>query len=432
MSIEKFLSNVVVDGTISKVDGTSTQFLKADGSVDSNVYAIDSNVVHKTGNETVAGVKTFSSTVTAPTFIGNLTGNASSATYLTSKGNLTESSVGTTRGSEGLSLYEAYSNGYPITYGNVLHLKGTGAGQLLIGWSGGDGHHADNYIRSKRDNDVGAWSGWAKIITDQNYNSYSPTLTGGGATGTWGINISGNAASATSWGSKEADLNDINNSVSFVTVMNPDGIIRVADPSGIQSFLGLGSNAYSSTAYLPLTGGTLSGSVTATSFIKSGGTSSQFLKADGSIDSSVYATLSSPSLTGTPTAPTAAPGTTGNQIATTDFVTNGLNGKFDKTGGTISGNVNVTGTVTASGGFFNSDLRLKNIIKRDGDVVYYTWKDGRDNKEHAGYIAQEVQENYPNQVQADEKGILSVNYVEILVEKIRLLEKRIDQLEKSK
>lgn len=38
------------------------------------------------------------------------------------------------------------------------------------------------------------------------------------------------------------------------------------------------------------TGGTATGSITATSFIKSGGTSSQFLKADGSVDNNVYAT----------------------------------------------------------------------------------------------------------------------------------------------
>ena len=69
MSIEKFLSNVVVDGTISKVGGTSTQFLKADGSSDISVYALDSNVVHKTGNETVAGVKTFSSSPIVPTAV---------------------------------------------------------------------------------------------------------------------------------------------------------------------------------------------------------------------------------------------------------------------------------------------------------------------------------------------------------------------------
>lgn len=36
-----------------------------------------------------------------------------------------------------------------------------------------------------------------KLLHDGNYNSYSPTLTGGGASGTWNISISGNAATAT-------------------------------------------------------------------------------------------------------------------------------------------------------------------------------------------------------------------------------------------
>ena len=39
------------------------------------------------------------------------------------------------------------------------------------------------------------------LLHSGNYNSYAPTLTGGGASGTWGINISGNAATATSAGS---------------------------------------------------------------------------------------------------------------------------------------------------------------------------------------------------------------------------------------
>jgi hypothetical protein len=37
----------------------------------------------------------------------------------------------------------------------------------------------------------------ALVLTNSNYNSYSPTLTGGGASGTWGISITGNAATAT-------------------------------------------------------------------------------------------------------------------------------------------------------------------------------------------------------------------------------------------
>ena len=126
-----------------------------------------------------------------------------------------------------------------------------------------------------------------------------------------------------------------------------------------------------------------------------------------------------------------------------------ISGKYDKSGGTISGAVLVTGvttlqntlsgtsssfsgSVTASSGFFNSDIRLKNISKRDGDVAYYTWKDGRDSLEHTGYIAQEVKGSYPNQVKEDSKGMLSVNYVEVLVAKIRDLEKRIDELENKK
>ena len=41
------------------------------------------------------------------------------------------------------------------------------------------------------------WGDWRTVLHDGNYNSYSPTLTGTGASGTWGISISGNAATAT-------------------------------------------------------------------------------------------------------------------------------------------------------------------------------------------------------------------------------------------
>ena len=42
------------------------------------------------------------------------------------------------------------------------------------------------------------WCG-NEILTAGNYTSYTVTKTGGGASGTWGINISGNAATATTW-----------------------------------------------------------------------------------------------------------------------------------------------------------------------------------------------------------------------------------------
>lgn len=58
----------------------------------------------------------------------------------------------------------------------------------------------------------------------------------------------------------------------------------------------------------------------ANKFVTKNGTSSQFVKGDGSLDSTTYAPLASPALTGTPTAPTATAGTNTAQIATTAFV----------------------------------------------------------------------------------------------------------------
>ncbi|ENT4647290.1 phage tail protein [Escherichia coli] len=72
------------------------------------------------------------------------------------------------QGATGLELYEAYNNGYPTTYGNIIHLKGmtaVGEGELLIGWSGISGAHAPAFIRSRRDTTDANWSPWAQLYT---------------------------------------------------------------------------------------------------------------------------------------------------------------------------------------------------------------------------------------------------------------------------
>ena len=79
--------------------------------------------------------------------------------------------------------------------------------------------------------------GITDALTTSNYNSYAPTLTGTGATGTWGISISGNAASATKlqtprtiWGQSFDGTKDI------------DGYIKVnvnASPDTIADYIGL-------------------------------------------------------------------------------------------------------------------------------------------------------------------------------------------------
>lgn len=121
---------------------------------------------------------------------GALTGNADTATKLktainingvrfdgstnisiptiTSRGRVT-ALTGTTQGAAtGLQMYEAYNNGYPTAYSNVLHLTGAaavGEGELLIGWSGTSGAHAPAYIRSRRDTTDANWSPWAQLYT---------------------------------------------------------------------------------------------------------------------------------------------------------------------------------------------------------------------------------------------------------------------------
>jgi hypothetical protein len=47
-----------------------------------------------------------------------------------------------------------------------------------------------------RGRNSGAWQAWRTVLDSSNYNSYAPTLTGTGASGNWGISITGNAATA--------------------------------------------------------------------------------------------------------------------------------------------------------------------------------------------------------------------------------------------
>ena len=96
-----------------------------------------------------------------------------------------------------------------------------------------------------------------------------------------------------------------------------------------------------------------------------------------------------------------------------------------------------TGSVTATSFFASSDIRLKNIIKTNYnptgiEAISYKWKDsGIDTKIHVGYSAQQVQEFMPDAVSKDSNGKLSVNYVEVLVAKIAVLEAKVRHLESN-
>lgn len=141
--------------------------------------------------------------------------NADTANALNSMGNKTAIKDGT-REPLNLSLYQVYNNGYPVSHGNLLSIGGAGGGELLAEWSGGDKGIGHLYYRNRRDTG-NLWSDWRTVAFTSDINSFAPTKTGGGASGTWPIGISGNAASATTAGNVSGEIYYSADSPSVVT-----------------------------------------------------------------------------------------------------------------------------------------------------------------------------------------------------------------------
>jgi hypothetical protein len=65
--------------------------------------------------------------------------------------------------------------------------------QLGGAYDGGTG--TDLWVRSEANHGGTGWTAWRRLLNSSNYTQYSPSLTGSGASGTWGINVTGSAAS---------------------------------------------------------------------------------------------------------------------------------------------------------------------------------------------------------------------------------------------
>lgn len=165
--------------------------------------------------------------------INTTVSQAAAASALNSMGRKTAIKDGTWEPG-GLHLYQCYDNGYPTTYGNVISIGGAGGGELLAGWSGADKGIEHLYYRSRRD--AGAlWSDWRTVAFTSDINDYAPTKTGNGASGTWGISITGNAASATN--ADTVDGYHAQDILDNITAANVGGIIASAlDTNGYVKF----------------------------------------------------------------------------------------------------------------------------------------------------------------------------------------------------
>lgn len=94
--------------------------------------------------------------------------SATKATSADSSGKLTMGDAqtalsGATSPTAGLTVNKVYNNGYPISYGNVISVHGSGSGQILAGWSGTSGAVERLYYRNKRDTSDANWSAWKTV-----------------------------------------------------------------------------------------------------------------------------------------------------------------------------------------------------------------------------------------------------------------------------
>ena len=142
-----------------------------------------------TSNATSANT---ASTIVARDASGNFNAGQGrfSGWYTSGTGNAVE--VGVSGGAGYVIAYDRTASAY-----TTLNLQG---GSMLVQLSGTTANVTGGALQQ----------GGNQVLHAGNYTSYSPSLTGSGASGTWGINITGNAATATTASSANA-LNTGNN-----------------------------------------------------------------------------------------------------------------------------------------------------------------------------------------------------------------------------
>lgn len=291
-------------------------------------------VVSTGGGNAVTAISKSGTTITATKGATFLTSHQA-LDHINNLGGITAIS-GTDVFDSGLRLYSVYHNGYPAAYGNLLRIGGGGKGELLAEWKGGDPATGRLFYRSKRDVASTAWGDWQTVAYMSDFANYvtlntAQTITGqktfssavriGRADDTGDHNaiyfygVTGDAPGSFShtwiaerlWGGTECSElvlfkgNDYGNNTDTINAdgPGPDRIRHIAYGHLFQvpttNLNGLPSVVCASTALKNVFGiardrVTSYVALYATSFVRSGGTSSQFLKADGSVDPNSYLT----------------------------------------------------------------------------------------------------------------------------------------------
>ena len=253
-----------VDGYHVQVDGTGTDpntiyFKTTGGSIGvdwddiSNTpttvagYGI-TDAVTTSGDQTIGGTKTFSSTIT-----GSITGNAGTVTngvYTTGTQTITGNKTFT--GSVTMGQSGGVEGGEILWYDPVQGTVVTDipvSGVFRVFQASGTARGA--YI------DLANCAGGvgSLLLHSTNYNSFAPTLTGTGASGSWGISVTGNAGTVTNGVYTTGDQTIGGNKTFTGTTSITNGPLVLPTASGTNSFIsGTGDGASLSTYNFALSG----------------------------------------------------------------------------------------------------------------------------------------------------------------------------------
>lgn len=120
---------------------------------------------------------------------------------------------------------------------------------------------------------------------------------------------------------------------------------------------------------------------------------------------------------------------------------------FDLKGGVISSKqskpLDIKNYIRCDRFYTRSDIRIKKDIENLTDnhldkldrLVPKSYKFKNDGLEHFGFIAQDVEKEFPNLVSTDMEGLKSVNYLEmipLLLHKINDLERKLEEIKNNK
>jgi hypothetical protein len=209
---------IVADSSSDRIvqfrrNGTDTSWIDNSGVYQGNISGnagTVTNGVYTTGDQTIGGTKTFSSTIA-----GSINGNAATvggfaaAQTYTSTGNAAGSflgghysSGGTEKPNSGtfgggkfkVAMLSGGNLGFGGSWNDVMWVSSYNGGDVKSSHALVFDKYSANVWVSDQDFDSGSWGTGHLLLHSSNYTSFAPSLTGAGASGTWGINITGNAA----------------------------------------------------------------------------------------------------------------------------------------------------------------------------------------------------------------------------------------------